>query len=222
MTEMHYFDLGLFTGLEIQYLLDAVVGLSVNLHVYGFDADPASAKYCRKFYAARDNVEIINCAVARTSGTLKLYRSKKNKRKDLLGQGSSIYADKRNVLRDQSVTVPAMPLSKFIADRGLLADPSHLNVIRANIEGAEWDMALDLAESGLLSKFDLLWGGKQWCRDMSKIPSLRPMQVEMRALLNKHGVRVVPVPYVRRNPEATTARIRVQVQEALAKKILDG
>ena len=83
--------------------------------------------------------------------------------------------------------------STFLRDLGLLdKSPLTINIIKANIEGAEWDLISDLDEHDLFGLFDIYLGADQWTADMLKCTDLLDRVGEAKRILVRRGVTVYP------------------------------
>ncbi len=177
---INYVDCGLHEGNEIAMFL-AHVGPEVECRVLGIEANPQYADYCRQRFQRHPRVEIYNFAVASRDGECELYL-------DGCGEGSSIYADKRGV-DPVAIRVPCRRLSRWLVEQRVLPKQAgHVNVLRANIEGAEWDLLQDFAQNGCWPHFDIVLGAG-WVTDMQKVPSLEPHINEALGILENHRVR---------------------------------
>lgn len=188
MITVNYFDLGLHTGLEIVEFLKNTDGLpDADVCVHGIEANPQLAEYCRKQFALDSRVHIHNFAIGLEDGYAELYLTPND------GLGSSIYSDKPNVTQ-KCVRVPQHRMSTWLGGMGFLPKPARtINIIKANIEGAEWDLMRDLDQQQLFGFFDLFCGPKHnqgWMTDMRKVPSLQSHVDGAKSILDKNGVQV--------------------------------
>lgn len=189
MTTINYFDLGPHEGYEMADFLKISSSMScVDVHIHGIEADPKFAGHCRERFASDSRVQIHNFAVGLEDGHADLFLSPVSD-----GQGSSIYADKPNVTQ-KPIRVPQHRMSSWLQDTGFLPKSAQtINIIKVNIEGAEWDLMRDLDQEQLFGFFDLFCGPKHnWglMTDMRKIPSLQPYVEAGWEILEKHGVQV--------------------------------
>jgi len=183
---INYIDVGLHEGNEISMFLGDLEGLpNTRLRVYGIEANPQYAKYCKKRYIDDDRVTIENFAVGLGGGSCRLYLDSD------VGEGSSLYDDKVNVTA-KYVEVPKKSLSEWLTEVGIIPKPKlTINIMRANIEGAEWEVIRDFDEKGVFSEFDLLCGShKSWLADMHKIPSLQDRIEEAKSILKRNKVKI--------------------------------
>lgn len=154
-------------------------GTEVALEIYGFEAHPDYFEAAKAKLAERDNVVLENLALVGpdfAGDHVRLYLAGGR------GVGDSIYARRS----DDFITVPAVRLSRYLADKGvdLAAQPV---ILRMNIEGAEFGVLQDLAEAGLLEQIDGFFGS--W-DDMYKTD---PKDDErFRAFLRRHRIRSIP------------------------------
>lgn len=186
---INYVDLGMHAGQEISILLEQLkdhpnVG---EIHVYGIDANPYHYRQALKKFVDRDNVRFsfYSFAVGSGEGMTRLYLHPN----DL---GHSIYADKSGVSRD-SIFVQQMRFSqwmKVLPEK----DDRTIDILKANIEGAEWDLVRDLEENGLLGRFDLYLGSRPGrFSDVWKVRSLVDAGDAARCeeILSRRGIRVL-------------------------------
>lgn len=185
--DLNYFDLGMHEGQEIALFLEAIKDLSFlrSVNVYGIEASPQTfAKAVSKFHdEGRVRFHFFNFAVGSSEGVADLYLHPSS-------LGHSLYADKRGVT-EAKIKVLTMRFSVFLKQiEGL---PGAVNILKANIEGAEWDLLQDLAEHKLLSLFNLyLSSSEGQFSDIGKIPSLvnQNSPVRSRQILDAHHVQV--------------------------------
>lgn len=190
MITVNYFDLGSHVGLEVAEFLKDTDGLpDVDVRVHGIEANPKFAEHCRERFASDARVQIHNFAVGSEDGHVDLHLSEPCK----AGLGSSIYSDKPNVTQKRE-RVPQHRMSTWLGGMGFLPKPARtINIIKANIEGAEWDLMQDLDLEQLFGFFDLFCGPKHnqgWMTDMKKVPSLQPHVEAAKSILDKNGVQV--------------------------------
>jgi FkbM family methyltransferase len=163
--KVRYFDLGCNQGNTVKKAMAQLKG-RCELEIHAVEANPKLAELCRQRFAGSGFVHVHNFAVAKEKGKVNLHLST-----DHSLAGSSLFADKNNVGKAE-VSVDGMPFSEFFASLG---EWDGLNVLKANIEGAEMILVDDLARHDLFSRFCLLLGSNRkggWTQDMFKIPSL--------------------------------------------------
>lgn len=183
---INYVDVGLHEGNEISMFLGELEGLpNTRIRVYGIEANPQYAEYCKKRYVGDDRVTIRNFAVGLGGGNCRLYLDSD------VGEGSSLYNDKVNVTAEY-VEVPKRLLSEWLTEVGIIPKPERtINIMRMNIEGAEWEVIRDFDSKGVFSEFDLLCGShKSWLTDMHKIRSLQDRIKEAKSILKRNKVKI--------------------------------
>lgn len=185
MRHLNYFDLGTCRAEELKlFVFELFPSLGIeDYSAYAFEACKSSFLALTKRAAWDDRVTLIHLAIANRNGTCCLYHGDS-------AIAHSIYASKRNVHEDKYETVTCLKLSVWIRARLSLFDES-INVIRFNIEGAEWDLFQDLASAGMLKQFDLILGSASGT-DMYKIKELSGKEGEFKRLVEEQGVTVVP------------------------------
>lgn len=178
MKTLHYIDLGLHTeAREITMMQEACAGLPVELHVHGIEANPTYITALRERFAHQPNFHIHCYAITDKEAPVKLYLSESTK-----GQGSSIFRDKNNVT-DNYVETQGMPLSALI-DNGTIP-LGDINVLKYNIEGAEYLLMKDLIGNQMQHVFQLFCGAKP---DMHKVESLKHLESTYKTSTEAFGV----------------------------------
>lgn len=180
-----YIDLGPRDGVEIRAFLRSVRFIpGIRVIVHAVEANPYYVDICRKRFRGDGRVRLHNFAVGSGEGTTEFYLDPK-------GAGSSIYGDKGNV--DEAISVPQKRFSRWLREQSILpeAGPA-VNIIKANIEGAEWDLIRDLDREDLFGKFDIFCGtgprAGGWVGDMSKVPSIAEYRLVADDILRRNGV----------------------------------
>lgn len=185
--QITYIDLGCHLGNEVAAFLDAVKGLDVDVMVYGLDANPAMIAHCRKRFAGYDQGRIILRHGAITSQTALdtlLYVDR------LGGEGSSIYEGYPRTDRRNPMKVFGRRFSDWL-DVDFINLEGSINIIKANIEGAELPLIMNMHKEDMFERFDMFFGSLgNWMMDMQKSHVLRPMLPTVKHVLREHGVTV--------------------------------
>lgn len=172
---INYIDCGLYRGTELGWFLD--MGFEANC--YGFEANPKDAEYCKDKFKYYKNVDIFNIAITDETKKVNLYLAD--------GNGSSIFKSKNNV-SDEFITVAGIKLSDFLI---ATVKPNDINILRFNIEGAEWLLINDLVQSGVYTWIDLYLGAGV-ADDIRKVDELKDKEEEYIKLLNDHDIQILP------------------------------
>jgi len=184
-TMINFFDFGTHRGQEIDCVIKNLAKANILYRIFSFEANPELHKKLQKKYKSNDNVVLYNLAIASVTGKLLLYKSN---RKD--ADGSSLYKDKRNVTEEGAVEVCTIKFSSWLALNNInLNGP--VNVLKANIEGAEYDLFIDLEKNDLLKHFHLFICSNKdhgFSRDMVKIKSLVPKVKELNQLMKRNNI----------------------------------
>jgi FkbM family methyltransferase len=182
---VNFFDFGSHKGQEIDEFLKIIPKIS-SYTIYGFEANPSLFLELKKKFAKDNNIHIYNFAIASVDGVVDLYLNKNQ-------VGSSIYKDKNNVT-SKSIPVPSLRFSQWL--KLYLIDlnvHNQINILKANIEGAELDLFRDMDHNDLFKYFHIFLsteGG--YTTDLRKIKSLTNSITELEDILKKHNVE----PYV--------------------------
>lgn len=180
MWYVNFFDLGAFDGAETQRFFEDMEGSGVQelatLSVHIVEANPELSSKCRARFVDDNRVEVHNFAVSMLSGACLLHL-------DDCGEGSSIYASKQR-LNGDVVLVNHRGIVQLVLDHPKTS--CTVNVIKANIEGAEWDLLKELELHDLWSYFDIYCGPGFRLEDMPKCTVLHSKIAEAVTLVNAH------------------------------------
>ena len=176
---INYFDIGTHEDAnELRWTYDEVLSKLPNPYkILTFEANPTSYQKAADHIKYIPNLKIINAALLYNipeSGTIRLFTARK-------GLGDSIYRKTASY-----VDVPARRLSDIIKEEKIDLEKG-INILRMNIEGAEYDVIQDLIDNDLVKYFDGFYG--MW-DDLSKINYEK--DVEFIKMLNKNGIHPYP------------------------------
>ena len=152
MKKVYYFDMGLCDGIELKWIVEDIfpsLGIE-NYHAYGFEPCADFYNNIVDYFADNKNVTIINSAISNENGIKKLYYSWQSK------EGHSLFDSKINVSKDKYENVSCIKFSDYLD--GIPDITSCFNILRFNIEGAEWDLINDMLESGYRDAIDIFCG----------------------------------------------------------------
>lgn len=186
---VRYFDLGTFKGGELSRMnrLLADEPLVSDYELYGFEAHPKLARHCRIKFCLNKRVTIINKALGENDGECTLFLNR-----NLVG--SSIYSGKNNVIPGREITVPKQRLSAYLKQHSLDQPGTSFNIIKSNIEGAEWEVWHDLLAAGQVPLFNLWLGPSEgydgWAEDFKKIKGMEDKAVELGESFKLHNAYV--------------------------------
>lgn len=168
MIRVNYFDLGLHIGYELNdFIFKIFPELNItNYYCYGFDACKKFADFNTSNYQNFPNVNIYHKAISDTeSKDTKLYLVDPQIQPGEVGH--SIYRTKTNVT-DNFEKVESILFSNFLKTK-VPSFISDLNILKVNIEGAEYPLFKDLVSSDLLKYFPLIIGAGH---DVDKVSEL--------------------------------------------------
>lgn len=180
MIHLNYFDLGPYKwGSEIDMFIDICENNNISYKIYAFEAHPEYSKLLSDKYENDNNVLILNKAISNKNGTVKLYISKSSG-----GEGNSIFSTKNNVDINEYFTVDSILFSDWVT-KNVPNYKIENNIVRFNIEGAEWYLMNDLDKSGMFPYFKIFLGSTP---DIHKVGELKNKYVDYNYILDKHGV----------------------------------
>lgn len=182
MVKINYFDLGLHKNApEIDLFLKLCNTHGFDYNIWGFEAHPEYCKVLSKKYSNNKQIKIINKAISNKEKKIKLYVADSND-----GEGNSIFKTKNNVNPNNYIEVNGIIFSKWLKEN--VKDFKHgNNIIRFNIEGAEWYLMNDLIMNNINQYFKIFLGSKS---DMIKVNELKGNINEYNELLKKHNINI--------------------------------
>ena len=170
MKNINYFDLGLGPyPHELKYMIDDVFNNLSNIKykAYGIEAHPDYASVAKKIFIDNNRVEIFNFAISDKKSVERLYLQSNTKNGDL---GNSIFKTKNNVDQNIYLEVPSNNFSSFIIENNINLKNS-INILKANIEGAELYLWEDFKQNNLRNDFNIICGYKS--HDIFKVSELQ-------------------------------------------------
>jgi len=177
--KVNYFDLGLCRGLELSAMIYQIFPyLEIeNYNVYGFEACKFYADNLDIYFREDDKINIYNLAIADKQKKIKLYYSP-----NLVGH--SIFKSKSNVEENYYEEVNAIIFSEWLQEN--VPDfRNAFNILKVNIEGAEWHLFNDLAKNNLVKYFDIFCGQ---AHDIAKVAELSDKIEVYNELLEKYSI----------------------------------
>ena len=149
--KVYYYDFGLWKGTEINWMVNHVFpALNItDYKIYGFDACKQYADHLSNVYSDNDRVTIINKAVVDEPRMVKLYHAANH-------VGHSVFSTKRNVSENYE-EVEGIVFSDWLK-KNVKGYQMAFNILKVNIEGAEWYLFNDLVKSGVHENIDVYCG----------------------------------------------------------------
>lgn len=181
---VRYFDLGLYDGFELKKTKNILEKLNLKYEIYGFEA--CEIFFSKLTYLNSKNITIFNKAISKKHNeTIKLYFEVNGP-----SEGNSIYKSKYNVSENNFCLVKTILFSQFLIENSINLDDSY-NILRFNIEGAEYDLINDLIKNNLNNKIHLYCGSGN---DVDKIKYFvdNKLNIEYYNLLNQYKIKIYP------------------------------
>jgi len=142
--------------------------------VFAFEPLASNFAYLSDKYQSDDRVTVLPQAVSNFSGRAQLYKKRYINRLlgipvgwryDFAGNAGSSLKEKSNVSLDNSAAVDVISLSDFIRSQSL----EHIDILKIDSEGSEYDILHDLLDNDLIEKID-----KVFFEDhVRKVPSIK-------------------------------------------------
>jgi FkbM family methyltransferase len=182
--KVNYFDIGLCDGQEMEWAVGSIfpsIGIE-DYHAYGFEPCQAFYEKLKSKFDRYDKITLIKKAISDKNGIAKLYYSFQSK------EGHSIFDTKYNVSKDKFETVETVLFSDWLKEN--VPDfAKSFNILRFNIEGAEWRLINDLVKNDLIKNIDVFCGDGD---DVQKIGEYKDKKDEYRKTLKKHNIKILP------------------------------
>lgn len=176
--KIYYYDLGVYNGGEIDLFLQIAKDLKFDYEIHGFEAYPVYAHKLKEKYKNNNNINIHELLIGDFTGKSKLYVSTAE-------EGHSKYASKNNCTKTY-VNVNATKFSDFV-EKGKFE--KQFNIVRFNIEGAEWDFINDMIETGLYRHVKI-WLGATPGEDILKCGEIKHLYSNYLNLLNYYKINI--------------------------------
>jgi FkbM family methyltransferase len=177
-----FVDLGVHDGQEIEDVLRVIKGTNIEVDIYGIEANPQLHTLVSNKYRKNPNIKLFNICIGNETKKVKFFLANNP-------ISSSIYRDKIYVT-DKFVEVDMKKLSDFIKDIDGF-DEYDVKILKANIEGAEYDMLQDLEENDSFV-FDLYLGSGpepySLLKDMTKIPSIKDKMPDAENIMDRNNI----------------------------------
>jgi len=148
--------------------------------VHAFEPNPGS--FAKLTEAVRDFPEVVchNAAVLDRAGRMNLYlHLNYDRNPDRFSEGSTLMAGKRNADEDRAVEVEVVDLVAFI-----LGLDRRVNLLKVDIEGAEYDLLDGLIERGAIDRCDQVFVETH----ANSIPELMPRDAALRERIARMGL----------------------------------
>lgn len=186
--KLNYFDFGVCYGRELSLMEDIVIpSLSIKDYtLFGFEPCQICFNDLVKKYATKFNINIINAAISNHNGTSRLYHSYKRRRYTPIG--NSLFDSKNDVKKDDFEEVNCILFSEWLFNN-VPNYKDDFNIIRSNIEGAEWYLFNDLKDNNLFDYIDIFCGSDPY-EEMSRVKELQQYISELRSILDIHKIKI--------------------------------
>jgi len=195
---VNYFDLGLYTAVELDWMVNSIlpsIGV-LDFRAYGFEANPTIYQKDVQKFKSHDKVEIFNLAICRQNTKINFYLSDNP-------VSHSIYSTKKNVDANKFIEVQGVVFSDWIKEN-VPTFKKDFNIIKANIEGAEWDLMNDLNDNDMIKNIQIFCGQ---FKDVKKVKELRGNLRTYRNFFKENNIRIERFASHRRRKNADMSSI---------------
>jgi FkbM family methyltransferase len=181
---LNFFDLGAYDGMESKIVLDIIKELDIkNYRIYVFEPCRQSFDKIKSLLHNNENVVLINAGISDKNEIGKLFHSFHGNE-----VGHSIFSSKNNVFENDFEEIQLIKFSDWCIKNNVEIENS-LNILKFNIEGAEWHLINDLLDSNLLQHFKIFCGDGL---DIYKISELKKFTDEYLEKLKNNNINIIP------------------------------
>ncbi len=181
---INFFDLGAFDGIESKIASDIFRSLGIeDFKIYTFEPCQKSFDQISSLLKDDPNVKLVKSAISNSNGMSKLYHSFEGNE-----VGHSIFSSKNNVYESDYEEIETIKFSSFCTNENIDLE-NGFNIIKINIEGAEWHLFNDLIDSKMIQNIHIFCGE---AIDMPKVKELHPYIPEYESMLKKYKIEFVP------------------------------
>jgi FkbM family methyltransferase len=194
MIKILYIDAGSHKGEQIDFFSSAFFAskfsVPVDITIKGIEPNPDLYHPLVKKYQHCNNIDLYNFCIAQDFGSTDFYIAENT-------MGSSMYTGKFDRWTEHfkeniqsAIKVPAQPLSSFISSINNL-EQYDVKILKANIEGGEYDMLLDLDKNNAFI-FDFYIGTGDYpyaiLDDFRKVTELKNKIYEAKLIMDKNNI----------------------------------
>ncbi len=181
MLKLNYFDLGSYKdGKEIDLFIKLCEENNFKYRIFAIEAHPEYCEELKIKHINNKNVFIINKAICNKEKKIKLYI---NYTYD--GEGNSIFSTKNNVT-DEYLWVHGTKFSSLL-EKITPNYKNENNILRFNIEGAEWFLMKDMVEKDIFKYFKIILGVNP---DITKVSEIEHKFSKYNKILKKNNISV--------------------------------
>jgi len=186
--KINYFDLGVCYGREIGIMEEKILPfLKIEEYkIFGFEPCQGCFDNLNKRYK-NNNVSLIKAAISNHNGRSYLYHSFKSGGK-YTPIGNSLFATKYNVKEDDYEEVDCILFSEWLL-KNVPTYKEDFNIIRTNIEGAEWHLFNDLKNNNLFKYINIFCGSNPE-EEMAKVKELEGNIPDLNYMFEKYNIKV--------------------------------
>jgi FkbM family methyltransferase len=151
-----------------------------NRTVYAFEPNPFAFKVLSSKFINNQSIHCINKAVSLFTGKTPLYlHTNTNEDSVKWSVASSIFLDKGNVSKENRLEVDSIDFSQFIRSLG-----GDIFILKMDIEGAEYDILLDLIDKGVTKNIKYIFVETH----VNRIKSLEGKHAKLVSKIKEHNI----------------------------------
>jgi len=181
---INYFDLGANEGKTIELMLRIFKDLNIKeYHIWAFEPMGKLYDILQDKFMQDERIHVFKFAISETGGMTKLYHCHNN-------VGHSIFATKNNIDINDYEMVLALTFPNFLFTF-IPSFKEDANILKVNIEGAEWYLFHDLVKYDLLRYFPMICGhcnAKKHPVDIEKIGIFQNNLTYWNQFMDENGI----------------------------------
>jgi len=174
---INIFDLGMNKGQCTELLIGIMKELKINDYcIYGFEPNNENFNFCEKKFK-NEKVKCLKLGISKEKTKLKLFKS------DTVDRcGDSIFGDKGNCDETNYEIISVIKFSDWFNEN---INQEDFNIVKTNIEGAEYFFYNDVIDTGVYKSINIFCGMNN---DPQKIPSLSSKLDAYYKKIEDHGI----------------------------------
>ena len=193
LKKVNYFEAGLGDGRHFRWMIDYIFPeLQIdNFHAYGFEPCEEVFNQLTTVFKNSCNTTLLKKAISDNNEVSKFYHAF-NKKGHYYSDGNSLI---ENIFTNNSIyeNVECIRFSDWIKEN--VPDfQNSFNIFRTNMEGSEWNLLLDLKNSGLLQYINIFCGSDTE-GEMNRSISLRKFIPEFKIFIQENSIEQIPFVY---------------------------
>tara|TARA_B100000035_G_scaffold106874_1_gene90644 strand:+ start:3194 stop:3838 length:645 start_codon:yes stop_codon:yes gene_type:complete len=187
MKKVNFFDLGMNRGAVCDFFMESCEQSNINIRVIGFEPMPRLFAKLTQKYKHNNKVEVLPYAISENRGESKIYSANCEGGHSLFNDHEAVI--NQNIDKKDCFSVQTIKFSQFIINNlDKYNIDNSINILKSNIEGAEYFLFNDIIDSNIYKKFQIFCGTPNEAFDVFKIKSLKNQAQNLIKKMNNSGI----------------------------------